>query len=220
MCQNCSKCIHPERPTGLWEGNHAGRAILSRLVLSSEPATLLTTDCFFWMWCLSETFWKPALASWPRLLLELSVPALSNEERTHTHQCVSDRDLFRFKHIPPSMVSARVSGSLRHFRAVEAGWSTCSRGWRWALWWFLPQRLSSWSLFSHQLSCTCTNLLRFVCPARNRNSAEEFIFPYIGSWDRAPPSGSRLLRVALGFCFFTIAKPLMFYRHSRYRPHL
>lgn len=84
----------------------------------------------------------------------------------------------------------------------------------------LPQGLSSCSLFSHQLSSTCTNLLRFVCLARNRNSAEEFIFPYIGSWDRAPPSGSRLLRVALGFCFFTIAKPLTFYKHSRYRPHL
>lgn len=67
----------------------------------------------------------------------------------------------------------------------------------------------------HALICWGTSVL-----PGNRNSAEELIFPYIDGWDCVPPSGSRLLCTALGCCFFTITELLIFYRHSRYCPHL
>lgn len=95
--------IQPERPTGLWEGNHAGRTI-SRLVLSSEPATLLTTDCFYECYVSLKAFENLAL-----LLVKFDVGTFCTctVKLERTCQCASDLDLSCFKHIPPTIKLAQ-----------------------------------------------------------------------------------------------------------------
>lgn len=68
--------IHPKRPTEFWEENNAGRATRSRLVLSSEPAALLTTDCFYECYVSGRAFENLPWTLWLSLTSDVSVPSL------------------------------------------------------------------------------------------------------------------------------------------------